>query len=131
MPDCSMSSPENGFWVLVVDDDADVRSVLREVLEHAGYRVTGAKNGSDALECLRGLERLPDCIVLDLMMPVMSGYEFRSAQLADEVLATIPVVLLSAVSDRDGVADALGAAAILTKPVGLSALLDAVARQCG
>ncbi len=115
--------------VLVVDDDADIRDGLREILEDAGHTVSEARNGKDALAALRAAASLPDIILLDLMMPVMDGFEFRRKQLLDARLAAVPVVVLSAdvhVGERAG---ALGNALWLRKPIHLDQLLDVVARH--
>src|SRR6185436_16404183 len=87
-------------FVLVVDDDADIRETIAGVLEDEGYGVAGAKNGQEALTWLRapGSPR-PQLILLELMMPVMSGPEFRAAQEADPSLHAIPVVIVSASQD--------------------------------
>src|SRR4051812_16908814 len=80
--------------VLVVDDDPDICMILQDVLESEGCAVLVAHNGREALGVLR--DRLPDVIVLDLMMPVMDGWEF-AAQLQQEPLwRDIPVVVVSA-----------------------------------
>jgi CheY-like chemotaxis protein len=81
--------------VLVVEDDWDTREALMLLVQSEGVDAAGARNGQDALEQLRGGLR-PCLIVLDLAMPVMTGYEFRQAQLADPDLASIPVALLQA-----------------------------------
>jgi CheY-like chemotaxis protein len=81
--------------VLVVDDDEDIREALQTLLEDEGYRVLLARNGLDALTCLRGGER-PCVILLDLMMPVMTGWAFRDEQLQDPLLAPIPVIVITA-----------------------------------
>src|SRR5690242_8866746 len=82
--------------VLVVDDDYAIREMLTEVLEDAGYRVISVENGAAALAQLREMLTPPCLILLDLMMPVMTGWEFRIAQQADARLAAIPVIALSA-----------------------------------
>ena len=108
--------------VLVVDDDVDVRESLAEVLSCAGYRVSTARNGRAALEGLRTAR--PDVILLDLMMPVMNGWQFRAAQERDVALAAIPVIVISAVATQNTAPG--GVAATLTKPFSIDALLQAV-----
>ncbi|MBN9159659.1 MAG: response regulator [Myxococcales bacterium] len=80
--------------VLVIDDDPDILEVTRFVLENAGYRVATAANGADALASLRGKAK-PGLILLDLMMPVMNGWEFRAEQTRDPELASVPVVIIT------------------------------------
>src|SRR6476646_6367807 len=78
--------------ILIVDDDKDVRSALAELLEGEGYAVAGAHNGHEALQLMRaGLH--PAVILLDLMMPVMDGWDFRSEQQRDPAFAGVPVVI--------------------------------------
>jgi len=116
--------------VLVVDDDFDIRSMIAQILELEGFEVVAAHSGSEALARLREGDRMPKLILLDIMMPVMDGWEFRHQQLADPRLAAIPVVVLSgqpAVLDK---ALALGAAEALKKPVPLQTLLSMVTRFC-
>jgi len=88
------ASPAAPRRVLVVDDDDDIRENLVELLACEGYEVTAAGDGRAAL-AEAGRAR-PDVILLDLMMPVMSGWQFREAQLGDPALAGVPVVVLSA-----------------------------------
>ena len=76
--------------VLVVEDDDDLREVVVQTLTRVGYRVLGARDGEDALAQLAE-ERDVGVILLDLMMPRMSGWEFRRQQLADARLAKVPV----------------------------------------
>ena len=83
--------------ILLVDDDTDLREALAELLIDEGFQVAQASNGLDALDALD--EQAPDLIVLDYMMPVMSGPEFRAQQRARPAFAAIPVVLLSAAND--------------------------------
>ena len=115
--------------ILIVEDEFLIRDGLTEFLEEEGYRVVGAANGQEALTMLRkGL--VPDLILLDLMMPVMSGMQFLDEQQADSRLASIPVVLLSA--DRNSQEKVLSYAPVeyLEKPVRLTDLLDTVERYC-
>ena len=85
-------SPE---LILVVDDDASIRAAMRELLETEGYDVTEAANGLAALGKLRAGLR-PAVILLDLMMPVMDGWDLRTEQLRDPELAAIPVLIVTA-----------------------------------
>ncbi len=117
-------------YILVVDDDAAIREALAEVLEDEGYQVRSAANGREALQVLRASAAAPAVILLDLMMPVMSGWDFRVAQQQDAALAGIPVVVLSADRDVAAKAAAVRAQGYLPKPVSLDSLLDAVSRYC-
>lgn len=117
-------------YILVVDDDKAIREALEMVLEDEGYAVASAANGREALELLRASGGLPALILLDLMMPVMNGWEFREEQQRSAALAAIPVVVLSADSDVTRKAAALGVAASLNKPVHLDVLLDVVSAYC-
>src|SRR5512141_2591733 len=111
--------------VMVVEDDHAIRETLRELLEDEGYHVTPAANGAEALAHLRA-DGVPGLILLDLMMPVMDGWEFRIALQRDPRLADIPVIVLSA---DDAVAQKAGAMRVqgyLSKPFELDRLLRTV-----
>jgi CheY-like chemotaxis protein len=116
-----------GRSILVVEDDGDIRSALCSILSDEGYEVSSASDGSEALSHLRSGGR-PALILLDLMMPVMDGADFRCAQLQDPTLAQIPVVVLTADGRFHDMARALGATAAFAKPFELDALLATVAR---
>jgi len=115
--------------ILVVDDDEDIRATMIELFEDHGYEAIGAIHGRDALERLRAQERPPCVILLDLMMPVMDGWEFRHQQRSDPALAAIPVVVISAYRHRPSVTE-LDAAEYLNKPVQFDNLLEVVRRHC-
>jgi len=87
--------------VMVVDDDALIREMVIQVLASEGFTAIGARNGEEALQRLRQEHLQPALILLDLMMPVMDGRQFRAAQLQDPALASIPVVVISAADDGD------------------------------
>jgi len=115
--------------ILVVDDDADIRDTIVEVLEEAGHTAEAAANGDEALQKLRGSE--PPCLILlDLMMPVMDGRTFREEQLKDPALSPIPVVVLSAFRDGADTAKQMNAAGHLPKPVSLDQLIELVGTFC-
>lgn len=113
--------------VLIVDDDTDVREMLEMFLGHSGYTIDLATNGAEALRKMR--ERPPCLVLLDLMMPVMSGWQFRERQLADPALAGVPVVCITAAYDAQTVSRRLGLPC-LQKPVDLEALVSIVHRAC-
>ncbi|MCC6556244.1 MAG: response regulator [Polyangiaceae bacterium] len=117
----------HGKTILVVDDDQDIRETLTELLQEEGYSVARASHGREALAMLREGSN-PSLILLDLMMPIMDGWQFRAEQQSDPALASIPVVVISAMGKDEKIA-ALGAAQLLKKPIRLEQLLDAVARH--
>jgi CheY-like chemotaxis protein len=112
--------------ILIVEDDVDVREAYHDVLEQAGYDVVTAANGKLALDWLHHSERRPTMIVLDLMMPVMDGWQFRQEMRKDETLRGIPVVVVTAHREDPGI----DCYARLLKPVQLGDLLGMVARVC-
>jgi CheY-like chemotaxis protein len=114
----------HGRYVMVVDDDDEIREALADVLTDEGYEVVGARDGMQALQFLRQGRR-PSAILLDLWMPVMDGWQLRHELLSDSKLSDIPVIVLTAV--RDQRAQGLMVADILTKPVQLERLLGALA----
>src|SRR4051794_35889063 len=114
--------------ILIVEDEHDIRAVLTEILEDEGYTVTSVPNGLEALMFLH--EHRPQLILLDLGMPVMTGWEFREQQRRDPTLASIPVIVMSATPHLSQTAAALQAANCLDKPIELNALLDMVELYC-
>jgi CheY-like chemotaxis protein len=113
--------------ILVVDDDADLREALVAGLEREGHQVIAATDGERALQLLRwGI--VPDVIMLDLMMPVMDGWEFRRQQLTDPTLAPIPVIVVSADPEARRLLGSPGVRAVLAKPVDFETLLGALDR---
>ncbi len=114
--------------VLLVEDDANIRRDLAFLIRTKGYQVETAADGQQALERLEELGSV--CmIILDLMMPVMDGWELRSALLKDPRYANIPVVLLSGIASTQMV-QTLGAADYLTKPVDFDKLYRLVDTYC-
>ncbi len=113
--------------VMVVEDDFAIRDTLRELLEEEGYRVTQAANGAEALARLRDAG-IPKLILLDLMMPVMDGWEFRHAIEADPRLASIPVIVISADHALEQKIGAMHVEGYLPKPFELDRLLETVER---
>jgi DNA-binding NtrC family response regulator len=112
--------------ILVIDDDADFRNLLRIHLSLAGYKVEIAEDGVVGGKAL--LERPPDLVLSDVSMPFLTGIELVSLIRSDEHAASIPVILLSCHSDDKTVSKAMqsGAADFLTKPVTIEDLLQSI-----
>lgn len=104
--------------ILVVDDESNMRFLLRTILEREGYEVTEAKHGAEALAIAK--EACPDLVMTDLMMPVMGGRELVERLRADETTAQVPILVVSS-RPNPGVQ---GASATLRKPFDIDALLE-------
>jgi CheY-like chemotaxis protein len=118
------SQPGTGRTILLVEDDELIRRAMQMVLEWEGYQVDCAVNGQEALDYLRAGNR-PCLIVLDLMMPVLDGEQFRREQSRDPRFASIPVIVVSAAN----FAQAVSAAQHIRKPFEVQELLDAIHHQ--
>ncbi|TMA82071.1 MAG: response regulator [Deltaproteobacteria bacterium] len=113
--------------VLVVEDDPDVREVMIAVVENEGHTAVPAENGAEALQLLRnGLN--PCVILLDLMMPVKNGWEFRAEQNADPHLAAIPTIIVSA-AGKEAMRD-LHPDGTVPKPIDLDKLTKLLKTHC-
>ena len=113
--------------VLVVEDDPDVREVMIAVVENEGHTAVPAENSAEALRLLRnGLH--PCLILLDLMMPVKNGWEFRAEQRADPQLATIPTIIVSA-AGNEAIRD-LHPQGSLSKPIDFDRLSKLLKAHC-
>ena len=115
--------------IFVVEDDSTIREVLASLLEMEGYDVREAANGQEALTHLQECRIAPCMILLDLMMPVMDGVEFRRRQLQDPNFAQVPVVVITGKADIKDAKD-LGLSAIIEKPFKLGAILNLAAKYC-
>jgi DNA-binding response OmpR family regulator len=120
--------------ILIVDDDEETREMLAALLAIQGFHTISAEDGLEALHLLRSVRRraphIPCLVLLDLMMPRLSGDEFRRAQLGDPAVAGVPVAVMSGASDAEAHGQSLGAVATLTKPFDLDVLLEVVRRYC-
>jgi DNA-binding response OmpR family regulator len=114
--------------VLIVEDDADLREMMAQLLTLEGFKAATVANGREALEYLHANDHKPDVILLDLMMPVMDGWEFRRKMQADPDVADVPVIVLSAL-DQARVSD-VPADAFLKKPLDFDRLLKLVRSYC-
>lgn len=116
--------------ILIVEDNADIRDTLREVLELEGHAVRTAENGEDGLRVITEIG--PPCLVLlDLMMPVMDGWQFyeRLRDQHDPAVAATPVIVLSGVADTTRVGGSLDCP-VLRKPVDIDRLIGMVRDRC-
>lgn len=113
--------------ILVVEDDNSIRELLVELLESEGFEVASAVNGLEALKVLEN-QSSPDLILIDLMMPVMDGYAFRTEQLKSPSWSKIPTVVMSAEANAREKMKSYNVTAFLSKPVELDTILDTVAR---
>ena len=109
--------------VLVVDDDANIRNFLRQVLEAEGYRVEEARNGIEAIGRVKN--NMIDLIVLDIMMPNMSGFDVAAIMKHDPITMNIPIIILSILEDRER-GYRIGVDRYLTKPVNTEELLRGI-----
>ena len=113
--------------IMIIDDEHDTRVALRQILEAEGYYVFSATNGRDALEILKWVKP-PGLILLDLMMPLMSGWDFIKEKRKTPNLADIPTVIITAGA---GVAEAtLPAEGLIRKPIELSELIKTARKYC-
>jgi CheY-like chemotaxis protein len=115
--------------ILLVEDDDDIRETLADLLRSRGYAVTAVTNGRDAIEWLKS-SAAPCLIILDLMLPIMDGWEFRAQQMSDPNLSAIPIIVLSGIPDAKQHAVNLRAVDYLPKPIDLDRLYKTVEQHC-
>jgi CheY-like chemotaxis protein len=113
--------------ILIVEDDLELSEMMAALLSIEGFDARTAANGREALDYLRRADK-PDLILLDLMMPEMDGWEFRRRQTADPSIASLPVIVLSALDSAR--AAEVRAEAVLKKPLDFDHLLELVRRYC-
>lgn len=120
--------------VLIVEDDADTREMLVTLLTDEGFHAVAAEDGLEALHLLRTVRHhspeTPCLVLLDLRMPRLGGHEFRRAQLADPMVASVPIAIMSGAVDAAEWAGSLGAVATLPKPLDIDALILVVRQHC-
>lgn len=115
-----------GRNIFIIEDDQDIRESLQLALEMEGYEVLAAENGKEGIELLKKIQR-PHLIILDLMMPIMDGWEFLSKRKLHQDLATIPVIVVSAAGDKT---TPIEASSFIKKPIDLEAFLNVVEQYC-
>ena len=114
--------------ILVIDDDEDTRELLVEILAHRGFAATGCANGDEGLARLRQ-PPAPELVLLDLAMPIRTGYEFRTAQREDAAIAGVPVIVMTSEQDPD--LDALAVDTLIPKPFKVEQLVSAITARMG
>ncbi|MDC0712156.1 response regulator [Stigmatella sp. ncwal1] len=121
-----MSLPTSRGTILIVEDDEDIRAAMAELLETEGFEISVASNGQEGLEVIEQMN--PPCMVLlDLMMPVMSGEDFLRHLRKHPVFHSLPVIIVTA----SGKQPLPGAQGILKKPFEIGELFATVAAHCG
>ena len=111
--------------ILIVEDERDLRESLQEYFEDQGYEVATAANGAEALDALAGGEHLPCLVILDLVMPMVSGNEVYDVMQKDPRLSSVPVIVSTSDPSR-----APNGVLIMRKPIDLRRLLGAVQQHC-
>jgi CheY-like chemotaxis protein len=119
----AMLNPDTTNSILVVDDEANIRSLLQQELTEAGFNVRQASNGKEALDKVRN-ER-PDLIILDVMMPEMNGFDLAAVLKNDPETMDIPIIILSVLRDKER-GYRLGIDRYLTKPIEIETLLQEI-----
>ena len=110
--------------VLIIEDDLDIREALCSLLDMEGYIVNSANNGLDGMKYLAGAKKLPDVILLDLMMPIMNGYQFLEKKSGHSKFHSIPAIVMSADSYlKDQASHMATAYAFVKKPIDVADLL--------
>lgn len=117
--------------ILLVEDDRDLRTNMQRLLEGEGYTVVLAENGQVALDYLQTTTDFPAVILLDLMMPVMDGFQFREAQEKNSKFGAIPVIVLTADGHVEEKGMRTGAIAALRKPASVDAILNVIEKTVG
>jgi CheY-like chemotaxis protein len=110
--------------VLIVEDEDSIREVIRDVLEDRGFRVTAARNGAEALRMLDTIR--PDVLVLDLLMPVMHGWDFMESYVEKTDGRALPIVVVSVNPALPRSFNRFGVRQVVSKPFDVDVLIDAV-----
>jgi len=120
----------HGKVVLIVEDDPSTAAALADIIRLAGHEPVVAENGQKALDILNAGEVEICLVVLDLMMPVMDGWELRKRMVADPRLASLPVIVVTADANARKRAEQAQAVQFLTKPIEPSVLLETIDQHC-
>ena len=107
--------------ILVAEDDIGLRDLVAEILQSSGYEVVSADDGQQAIDYLASAEEVPDAVLLDLMMPVVNGWDCLRVMRSDDRLCGIPIVVMSEAEQG-----AAGADMFLRKPFRVDELLETI-----
>lgn len=117
--------------IMIVEDDDSIRNDLGLILEMEGYEVCTAANGQEGLNVLKETKKVPSLIILDIMMPVMDGWTFRTEQLKLEGAANVPVIVMTADGHASEKATKMNAHGFIQKPIhSLDSFLETIVRFC-
>lgn len=111
--------------ILVVEDDRDIRESMVELLEYENFEVISATNGKAGIDLLRSGVK-PDLILLDLMMPVMDGFQFRVEQIKSPELSQIPVIIMTADGHMESKGELVGTVSIIRKPLNIDSTISVI-----
>jgi CheY-like chemotaxis protein len=114
--------------VLIVDDDEDLRDSVRDILHRRGYEVGTAADGQAALQILKTTAKHVCIVLLDLVMPIMDGWQFLAAVRAQSSLSSVPIVVVSGHAATHAPS---GVDRVVRKPIDLSELFSVVEKHCG
>ena len=115
--------------ILIIEDDIYIHASLKELLEEEGFAVSSASNGEEGIRKLQNGEQ-PDLILLDLMMPVKDGFQFREEQMSNPAYREFPVVAMSAYGNLHTNKEKLSVEAYLKKPIDIDNLLATIRQWC-
>lgn len=115
-----------GKYLLIIEDNKDIQNVLKTALEIEGYLIFTANNGKEGLEQLSKMP-IPCMVLLDLMMPIMNGWEFADEISRDIIYSSIPIVVVSAFNDKNFNTEKNN---YIQKPIDLDALLKTISKHC-
>ena len=116
--------------ILLIEDDKDILEVLKDLLESEGYVISCAENGKVAMNFLSASNELPDLILVDLMMPLMNGFEFCQRIVEIDRLKSIPVIVMSADGHIEKKKEQLNVCEYLKKPLDLENVLETISKYC-
>jgi PleD family two-component response regulator len=117
--------PTEPTYVLLIEDDIDIAEAIESVFHLENIRYQSMKDGQSALDYLNSVDQNPSLIIMDVMMPLLNGFEFRKKQLSNKKIANIPTIAMSATSDFEKV-DAGHFNEFIKKPIDIEQFIDLI-----